>query len=170
MLSSFSKNLLLSLALVALAANNTFAADLEHGLDIAKRVCGACHGSKGISRAPVIPNLSTQKEEYILKQLRSFKDGSRSNSSMEGVVVNLDDKDLVDVAAHFAANGTIEDTSAKVAKKTQEKAKDKLNICLPCHSLPPVSSKVAPAATAMPVWSMRYSAAPNASGRISSAN
>ena len=110
------------------------AADLKNGQSIAKRVCAACHGKQGISRAPVFPNLSGQKEAYLLKQLHDFKSGERASNNMSGVVKNLSEQDKQDVAAYFSGHGKIADTTAKVSKSLQKKVADKLTICMPCHN------------------------------------
>lgn len=126
--------IILSILLSCVAWNVQASGDIKKGQGIAKRVCAACHGKQGISRAPVFPNLSGQKETYLIKQLKDFKAGTRASNNMEGVVKNLSEQDINDVAAFFAAHGQVQDNSAKISKSIVKKVDAKLNICMPCHN------------------------------------
>lgn len=75
---------------------------------IVEQVCAACHGTDGISPAAVNPNLAGQHPEYLLRQLMSYrpqgnKPPERGNVVMAGMVANLKDDDLPNLAAYFAA-------------------------------------------------------------------
>jgi cytochrome c553 len=82
-------------------------ADTAQGKQIASQVCAACHAADGNSLAAVNPKLAGQIPEYLFKQLSNFKskDGKapdRSNAIMTGMVANLSDADMRNVAAYFA--------------------------------------------------------------------
>lgn len=77
--------------------------DATNGQIIASRVCAACHGNDGVSPLPVNPNLAGQHPEYLLKQLRDFKSGERSNPVMIGMVATLSDEDMRNLAAYYAS-------------------------------------------------------------------
>lgn len=64
--------------------------------------CGACHGADGNSANPAWPNIAGQHASYILKQLKAFKNGKRSNPLMTGQVMSLSDQDMADVAVYFS--------------------------------------------------------------------
>ncbi|SEO66223.1 MULTISPECIES: cytochrome c [unclassified Pseudomonas] len=66
-------------------------------------VCGACHGPDGNSMAPNFPKLAGQGERYLTKQLKDIKDGKRVVLEMNGLLTNLNDQDLADMAAYFAS-------------------------------------------------------------------
>jgi len=66
-------------------------------------VCAACHGSRGTAVAPTFPNLAGQSETYLYVQLRAFQDGARDNAVMKPLAANLTDRDMHDLAAHFAS-------------------------------------------------------------------
>ncbi|WP_437879975.1 c-type cytochrome [Pseudomonas sp. LRF_L74] len=66
-------------------------------------VCGACHAPDGNSLAPNFPKLAGQGERYLLKQMHDIKDGKRAVLEMTGLLSNLGDQDLADIAAHYAA-------------------------------------------------------------------
>ena len=64
--------------------------------------CYACHGVKGISAIPTYPNLAGQKEAYLVKQMKAFKDGTRKDPTMNAMAKPLSDADMANVAAHYA--------------------------------------------------------------------
>lgn len=104
-------------------------------------VCAACHGQDGNSMAPDFPKLAGQGEKYLLKQMQDIKAGKlRQVPQMAGLLTNLSDQDLADIAAHFASQAT----SPGVAKKDlvalggqiyRAGVKEKgLPACSGCHS------------------------------------
>lgn len=73
-------------------------------------VCAACHAADGNSAIAINPKLAGQHAGYLLKQLRNFKDGSRENAVMGGMVANLSPEDMQGLAAYYASQ------PAKLAK------------------------------------------------------
>ena len=65
--------------------------------------CMACHGTDGISLMPMYPNLKGQKEQYLLKQMKAFKDGSRVDPIMKGMSAPLSDADMANLSAYYAS-------------------------------------------------------------------
>ena len=61
-------------------------------------VCSACHGADGNSVVGLWPSLAGQNEKYLLKHLKLVKSGDRVIDSMIGLLDNLDDSDLEDIA------------------------------------------------------------------------
>lgn len=66
-------------------------------------ICAACHGANGISAAPMWPNLAGQKEAYLVKQIKAFKNGERKDPSMAPMVAALTDADIENLAAYYAS-------------------------------------------------------------------
>ena len=66
-------------------------------------VCSGCHGADGNAVAPVFPSLAAQSADYIVLQLRSFKNNWRTSPIMQPLVAALSDQDMRDLAAHFAS-------------------------------------------------------------------
>ena len=66
-------------------------------------MCAACHGQKGISGNPLWPSLAGQQQAYLEKQIKAFRDGERTDVSMQPFVANLTDQDVEDLAAYYAA-------------------------------------------------------------------
>ncbi len=100
------KKLIVAAAAIAgLAAFGTASAagDLAAGKAKAQAVCIACHGPQGISNNPEWPNLRGQKAQYIIKQLKAFKAGTRSNPLMTPQAKLLSDQDIENVAAYWSS-------------------------------------------------------------------
>lgn len=89
-----------ALTLVA-ASNVAVAADAAAGKAKAAS-CAGCHGANGVSAVPTYPNLAGQKEAYLVKQLKAFKDGSRKDPTMNAMAAPLSDADMANIAAHYA--------------------------------------------------------------------
>jgi cytochrome c553 len=93
--------LLLGAALLALGA------EAQEGSVEAGRAksatCAACHGADGNSVTPDWPMLAGQHASYIVRQLRAFKNGERTDVTMKPFADLLSEQDMLDVAAYFAA-------------------------------------------------------------------
>ena len=88
--------------LFAVAGSAVAAGDAQAGAAKAA-LCTACHGQNGISVNPLWPSLAGQQEAYLAKQIKAFRDGERTDVSMQPFVANLTDQDIEDLAAHYAA-------------------------------------------------------------------
>ena len=86
---------------LAASANVAIAGDAAAGKAKAAS-CGACHGANGISAVPTYPNLAGQKEAYLTKQMKAFKDKTRKDPTMNAMAAPLSDADMANIAAHYA--------------------------------------------------------------------
>lgn len=68
----------------------------------ASAVCAGCHGVDGIAAITNYPNLAGQGAPYIFKQLMDFKSGARENAVMQGMVANLTEEAMHNLAAYYA--------------------------------------------------------------------
>ncbi len=64
--------------------------------------CVACHGAKGISNNDLWPSLAGQKEAYMVKQMKAFRDGSRKDPMMEPMAKPLSDADIDNLSAFYS--------------------------------------------------------------------
>lgn len=101
-MNSIIKKAALALGMVAFAQVGHAAGDATAGQAKAA-VCAACHGADGNSPAPAFPKLAGLGEKYLLKQIHDIKDGSRKVPQMAGILDNMSDQDMADVAAFFAS-------------------------------------------------------------------
>ena len=77
--------------------------DARAGRRLAGGMCASCHGRDGIAVQPDAPNLAGQNPAYTVAQLRHFRDGTRQHEQMNVVAQGLDDAQITDLAAWYAA-------------------------------------------------------------------
>ena len=65
--------------------------------------CGGCHGDLGVSGSPATPSLAGQDAQYLVMALQAYKNGTRADETMKGLVASLDDKTMKNMAAFYAA-------------------------------------------------------------------
>ena len=90
-----------SALILAASANVAIAGDAAAGKAKAAS-CVACHGANGISAVPTYPNLAGQKEAYLAKQMKAFKDKTRTDPTMNAMAAPLSDADIADLSAYYA--------------------------------------------------------------------
>jgi cytochrome c553 len=84
--------------------------DVQRGLLIAAQgtaagavACAQCHAFNGVSDSSgAFPRIAGQSREYLIKQLRDFASGARSNAIMTPIAKALAADDIEDAAAYFA--------------------------------------------------------------------
>jgi cytochrome c553 len=64
--------------------------------------CAACHGADGSSTNPSWPSLIGQSKVYLVNALKAYKAGARKNGMMAGIVKDLSDADMENVAGYYA--------------------------------------------------------------------
>ena len=134
-------SLLLTLGITgaAVAAEGPVKGDATAGQATAA-VCGACHGPDGNSPAPNFPKLAGQGERYLSKQMHDIKDGKRTVLEMTGMLTNLNDQDLADLAAYFASQkGSVGAADPKLVARGEQlfrggNLEKGLPACTGCHS------------------------------------
>ncbi|PKM12057.1 MAG: cytochrome c4 [Gammaproteobacteria bacterium HGW-Gammaproteobacteria-3] len=65
-------------------------------------MCMGCHGSSAEGRG-VFPRLAGQQPDYIVKQLKDFKAGTRKGGPMSAMAANLSDDDIKALAAYLGS-------------------------------------------------------------------
>jgi cytochrome c553 len=93
------------LAAALAAAGTAYAGgNADAGKAKAAQVCAACHGADGAKpSAPDQPILAGQHADYLVKTLKDYKSGRRTNPIMQGFASQLSVKDMEDLAAWFAS-------------------------------------------------------------------
>jgi cytochrome c553 len=91
----------LIVALVFVSAS-ALAGDVEAG-KAKSAMCASCHGANGIGLSPLWPNLAGQKEQYLIKQIKAFRDGTRQDPMMAPMVAALSDADIENLAAYYSS-------------------------------------------------------------------
>ena len=65
-------------------------------------MCLGCHGSTAQGNGQ-FPRLAGQHPEYLVQQLKAFKEGSRKSGPMQAIVTNLPESDFKVLAAYFGS-------------------------------------------------------------------
>jgi cytochrome c553 len=68
--------------------------------------CSQCHGAAGQGAGKTFPGLAGQSTEYIISQLKAWKNGKRTNDPlhlMTGIASKLSDDQFAAVAAYYAS-------------------------------------------------------------------
>ena len=115
------------------------AADIEAG-KAKTPLCTGCHMADGNSVNVIWPRLAGQQASYLLKQLRDFKSGKRTDPTMNAMVASLTDEDMVNIAAFFESQ---KPTAAKFDAALLAKGQDiyrggitetAVAACMGCHN------------------------------------
>ncbi|WP_293006623.1 cytochrome c [Nitrosomonas sp.] len=103
-------NLLLAMGLL-LAFTGASQAEGEGDAVAAKdklSMCEGCHGIPGyrtaFPSAYNVPKLGGQHEEYLVKALEAYKNGTRNHPTMNGLAKTLSQQDFKDFAAYYSKN------------------------------------------------------------------
>lgn len=120
------KKILIGL-IVCLSASNVQAEAPETAA-----ACTACHGINGISNNTMWPNLAAQQPDYLVKQMKDFRDGVREDITMPAALLSgLSDEQLTDLATYYA--GLNPATPAPVEEG--EPGKHVRANCVSCHGM-----------------------------------
>lgn len=130
-------------------ANEALTGDADAGAAKAA-TCGACHGADGNSVNPQWPSLAGQNASYIAATLQAFKNGSRSDVLMGAQAAALNEQDIVDLAAYFAAqtparraaDPALAEAGARLYRGGN--IEQEISACMACHG--PTGRGNAPAA------------------------
>lgn len=96
--------------------------------------CAHCHGTDGNSSGAVYPNLASQTKEYLYRQIKAFKEGTRQNSQMSPMVGILSDEDMRNLADFYnyqnpaRKNTNVDAALVEKGKKLVEELQ-----CASCH-------------------------------------
>lgn len=95
------KTIVTALIGIVLVSGTAMAGNADAG-KIKAGTCTGCHGVDGISAVPNYPNLKGQKEQYLVKSLRAYREGRRTDPVMSPMARPLSDRDIDNLAAHFS--------------------------------------------------------------------
>ena len=98
-------------AYLASIGGETVAAGGSKDASFAKAsACSACHGNNGVSVNAMWPTLAGQHEDYLLRALNSYRDGSRSDPVMSAQAALIAAQDVAVLAKYFAGLDGLETT------------------------------------------------------------
>jgi sulfide dehydrogenase cytochrome subunit len=94
-----------ALVLVAPMAAATDSPSPDAGRDLAA-ACAICHGTNGWSAGGRLPHLAGQPQEYLVRQMRDFRDGKRPATIMTQIAKGYTEEQYQLIAAFFASQKT----------------------------------------------------------------
>ena len=111
------------------------------------QACTTCHGAQGItSNQAYFPRIASKPLGYLFNQLQNFKEGRRHYGLMVGMVENLSDPYLLEMAQYFAnidlpysppapLKTPASDASLQLGKTLSQQGDKSRNIpaCTACH-------------------------------------
>ena len=138
----------LMICLTALLSHPVLAAgDMTAGKQLARQgngqgatACIACHGANGEGNAQAgYPRLAGLNAEYLVKQLQSYRKGTRQNPIMQPIARAMSDADMNNVAAYYASlqpqTEVAKDTGNEIGRKLALRGDwdNTIPACISCH-------------------------------------
>jgi cytochrome c553 len=87
-------------------------------------VCGSCHGARGISLDPMVPNLAGQEPTYLVNSIKAYRSHQRSHENM---VADKSDQEIEHIAAFYSVQ------KAGSLAESGSRAEDAIAKCERCH-------------------------------------
>ncbi|MFC1748398.1 c-type cytochrome [Pseudomonadota bacterium] len=117
--------------------------DATKGRAIAEEQCAPCHGVNGVSARSGAPFIAGQEQEYLVRSLLSYGNGSRNQPVMKEVYDKLNPITLANVTAYYSQldtewSGAVANPRSRAIIDDHESinaAKHIVHSCLSCHSL-----------------------------------
>ena len=77
----------------------------ESGEPVAEVIakCDRCHGQAAGQSTMVVPSLKGQKQEYLLRVMKEYRDGDRGSSMMHKMSAGYSDELLEEIATHYSS-------------------------------------------------------------------
>jgi cytochrome c553 len=90
-------------------------------------VCSGCHGVNGVSADSMTPSLAGQDYKYLVEAIKAYRT-TRKREKMRLYITGLKDKDIQDIAAHYATQ------KSGPAERGQTMVRDLTEKCDRCHA------------------------------------
>lgn len=117
-------------ALLALAASAQAAPPSAAMLSNA---CGSCHGTRGASAGPAMPNLAGQSKDFFVAAMKKFKTGERPSTVMGRLAKGYSDAEIEAMADFFAKQKPSYQSGPVDAKLVQKGTPIYDKQCKRCH-------------------------------------
>ena len=113
------------------ATGQAFAQYQQGSVDDLAKPCTTCHGQQGISTNTKYPNLAGQKQGYLEKEIKAFRDGKRHNPAMLPFVNKLSNGDITALAHYFSR----QNNETKASGTYNKKGENVRARCISCHGM-----------------------------------
>ena len=86
--------------------NDTYAADLLLGKEIASTICSTCHGLDGRAttggNSAITPNITAQQQDYLIAKLKDYRSGKINHPQMSLIAQKLTNEDIKIVSEWYS--------------------------------------------------------------------
>lgn len=104
-------------------------------------VCSSCHGFGGRSISPTFPRLAGQQKDYLVGELKAFRDKSRADphaqTYMWGMAAHLSDPMIEAIAAYYSAQPAVAGEPAAAASPEIAAGAKIFAAGIPAEKVPP---------------------------------
>ncbi|RRJ83556.1 c-type cytochrome [Aestuariirhabdus litorea] len=114
-------------------------------------LCGHCHGVDGNSKRDHIPNLASQRAEYLLTQFELFGNGKRHDYVMSKLAKTLSEDERVDIAIFFSHQAVVPRESSAPGPLLAKGKKTYEATCVACHGADAYGQGLQPRLASQPV-------------------
>jgi cytochrome c553 len=87
-------------------------------------ICGSCHGSRGVSQDPLVPNLAGQEPTYLVNAIKAYRSNERNHEDM---VADKSDGEIESIAAFYSVQ------VAGSVTESDEQLDEVIAKCERCH-------------------------------------
>lgn len=148
------KFFIISFIFIVISFSHSCFAETDADINAKIKKCAACHTLTGNSIVPTWPKIAEQHSDYLLKQMLEYKkgkDGNRFEPTMFGMLQNLNENDMKELADYFSKQ-ILEKTKTKYNEANFKIGKklylygDKTNniiACVGCHGIDATGNKLA---------------------------
>lgn len=69
----------------------------------AMQLCANCHGPQGLAALPRTPHLAGQDQDYLVEQLKQYRNGRRHHEVMSVIAKTLSDQDIILTSSWYSS-------------------------------------------------------------------
>ena len=95
--------------------------------------CVGCHCVDAFEGDLYSPSLAGQRSDYLIVQLKAFREKTRVDPVMNKVAGDMSDVEIEDLAAYYASLKPLTDRTDKPNKRLVAQGKKRYKACVGCH-------------------------------------
>ncbi len=110
--------------------------DIGAGKSVAEAQCVGCHSLDGRGRAPGIPHMAAQVDQYLFESLVAYKEEKRTHAALRDMTKELSSAEIRNVAGYYASLPPLEGVAEMKPEDLMspyEKGKAQAGVCANCH-------------------------------------
>jgi len=111
-------------------------AQAEAATSLQRVLCSTCHGERGTSAKPELPNLAGQQPLYLIQQILKFQSEDRTSQTMHWISGPLSREMVFNLARFYSAQSPTTEGAPPEGDSPERRARGRaifLKRCQPCH-------------------------------------